>query len=523
VIRGFDLESPCIAPFGKVSHSPLSWPVALADPGGGPDNPRAMTEANANTAAAAEAAPSPKPSEPPGPRESPIAGETPAAWAERAGPLIRAGAAALVTVFVVYVAVFGLRRISKGHLGDFDHFYCAAEAMLKGQDIYRSGRNGYIYPPLLAFLYTPLTVLDIHKAAGVMFAINLSLGLACVWWLTREAARRLGTAMTSPALLAMSMVTLALTAEKIRGECNHGQTNILMLCLFTAAVAWMDRAPLAAGAALGAAFNIKYMPIVALPYLLLRRRWTAAAAFAASAVGFALLPAALSGWETNRRDLGVAFGGLLALIGIRTGEHAANIEGITAGFSISITSAIARGFGVGRPVIYSVAAGAAVAALSAVAVMVMYTVRGRPVFAWPSAAGQEARPFAGLVALEWAALIVAFLVFSPQTNTRHLVLLMPMNACIAALLLFPAAGVSARPVAVGAALMMLGLTMPPGGVEGLEGATEAWHGIGGPSWCLLACLLTVFAVGLRHVGAGEGVVGQVSDLTTRGEPVRSAT
>src|SRR5438045_432922 len=42
--------------------------------------------------------------------------------------------------------------------GDFLAFYEAAQAMRTGGDLYTERHRNYIYPPLVAFLYMPLTV-----------------------------------------------------------------------------------------------------------------------------------------------------------------------------------------------------------------------------------------------------------------------------------------------------------------------------------------------------------------------------
>src|SRR5205823_2225794 len=111
----------------------------------------------------------------------------------------------------------------------------------------------------------------------------------------------------------------------------------------TAALWLLDRRPTLAGMALGMAFNIKYLPIVLLPYLMMRRRYAATAGFIAGAVGFALLPALNTGWDTNLANLATAYGGLLRMVGVVSpSAPVAHVEDITDGLSVSITSGFAR-------------------------------------------------------------------------------------------------------------------------------------------------------------------------------------
>ena len=263
---------------------------------------------------------------------------------------VRLSRIVLVAAWIAVLACLFLNAVRRvgGDTGDFVHFYEAARAMVRGEDVYASGRGGYIYPPLLAFLYTPLALLPQNPAAVILLVCNTALLLGSVFLAVREFARRFGVPADGWKTAAVALAAVLLVADKLKGELQMWQTNLLMLLLFTAALRLLDRRPALAGMALGLAFNIKYLPIVFLPYLLLRRRWTAAGAFAASAVGFALLPAVLTGWDVNLHYQAVAYSGLFRLMGVPVGAApAANIDGITAEFSVSIPSGMARLAGAG--------------------------------------------------------------------------------------------------------------------------------------------------------------------------------
>src|SRR5258706_4440666 len=58
----------------------------------------------------------------------------------------------------------GFASVFHTNCGDFEHFYYAARAMRDGSDLYASGVHGYIYPPLIAFLFMPLTWLPVKLA-----------------------------------------------------------------------------------------------------------------------------------------------------------------------------------------------------------------------------------------------------------------------------------------------------------------------------------------------------------------------
>jgi len=57
-----------------------------------------------------------------------------------------------MTVLLVCGA-HAVRQFWAGDPGDFGHFYRAASAMWKGEDIYLAAQGHYIYLPFLAFIF----------------------------------------------------------------------------------------------------------------------------------------------------------------------------------------------------------------------------------------------------------------------------------------------------------------------------------------------------------------------------------
>jgi uncharacterized membrane protein len=72
-------------------------------------------------------------------------------------------------------------------------------------------------------------------------------------------------------------VATLMVATRLRSEFQMWQTNVPMMLLMLAALHWLDPRPRLAGLSLGMAVSIKYLPLLFLPYLLLRRRFAAAA------------------------------------------------------------------------------------------------------------------------------------------------------------------------------------------------------------------------------------------------------
>jgi hypothetical protein len=445
------------------------------------------------------------------------------------------GAAILCQLVVFAVLLhYVWHRLSAGHFGDFQHFYTAAQALRDGVSPYGVTapgflHPGYIYPPLIAFLYVPLTYLgDAVSAAHVSLLINI-LALAAGLWIGAQAMlerfeRGTPSERRGYLLAVITCVALLLSLDKAKGELQMLQTNAFIFTAFMIALWLLDRSSIGVGAALGFAINIKYQAIVMFPYLLLRRRWAAAGWTAAWSAFWAMLPGVMIGFGTEMRYLGVAFGGVLQLVGLKSAGKVgdtATIEALGSGLSISIPSAITRLLATGShaaPLILTALMGMGWIGLLAVA----YRASDVPWLRWPIPAhgGQRKAPWCGWVAIEWMILIVTVLAFSPQTNTRHLVLMMAVDLGALALVVSgPRTPRALVPVLLGILVIWGGLNLPPGHrtqtttatgqlLEDTESPTVAhWHRIGGPSWAILAGMLLIAWGGLRR--GGREVQGRV--------------
>ena len=350
-------------------------------------------------------------------------------------------------------------------LHDFPTFYAAAKLALSHGDIYTAGATPdvrYVYPPLIAFVFTPLTMFSLVGAAHVFALLNTLMISGSIWLATKTILSRLNLSPTRllwPCVFLCSLLSWTQTHNLL----IMGETDALMLFLFTLAFYWLDSNPLLAGMALGFAFNIKYLPVVAIPYFLLRRRWAAALFTLLGSIFFAWLPALLLGWRETARDLRVSMGGLLRWVGVAPERsHSIRLHDIADDLSVSLTSALARvlqphGFSNFAVLILAGAIGLIVLLLAAW----VYHRNGVSLIAWPDSPHQSLHPFRQLVALEWPGLVTAALVFSPDTNTRHLVMGVLVNA-LGAVLLLSLPPRRSRKTLLGLLIIFVTYTMPFG-------------------------------------------------------------
>ena len=385
-------------------------------------------------------------------------------------------------------------------LHDFPTFYQAAQLALRHGDIYTAGSTPdvrYVYPPLIAFMFTPLTRFSLVKAAHVFLLLNTLMMFGSIALATRMILSRLNIRAASifwPSVLLCTLLSWTQTHNVL----IMGETDVLMLFCFTLAFYWLDSNPILAGVALGFAFNIKYLSIVAVPYLLLRRRWRAAISAFAGSVFFALLPMLLLGWRETLRDLRVSMGGLLLWVGVppeRT--YSIRVHNISDDLSVSLTSALARVLqphGLSNAGVMILAC--IVGLLVVLAAAWMYQRKGLTLAAWPPESRQSFHPFRQLVALEWPGLVAAALVFSPDTNTRHLVMGVLANVLGAVLLLSLPIRFS-RMALVGLLIIFITYTMPFGRAS--SGMHLFYYRYSIPSCGLLFGYLLILWTGLNRL------------------------
>jgi hypothetical protein len=217
---------------------------------------------------------------------------------------------------LLFVA-FGLLAIRLGVLAlgfgrtslqmDFSAFYAAGQAaaaglspyenhvarvppIWDGVDTYRHSR--FLYPPLVARLFQPLTLLGYLKAKLVWMLLCLAALSGALW----IAARLAGVIRRPRALLAVGI--LAAGYHPLLTLLERGQSDSITLLLLVAALAWTardHRAWLGPGLLLALATLLKLHCVFVLPFVLIRRRFRVLGGFALAAAALLLLDAVVDG------------------------------------------------------------------------------------------------------------------------------------------------------------------------------------------------------------------------------------
>jgi len=429
-------------------------------------------------------------------------------------PAIGCGA---VAVLVLVLLCMDLRR---SHGNTFSVFYFASESIATGGDIYKShapdsDRCEYVYPPLFAVLVMPLTHYKVITATRIWTVIDACLTVLAVTLGSIEAARRFRIPATKATISGMAAGSLLLGIGEIKTELATSQTDTLVLICFVLALGWLDQWPILCGLALGFGSNIKYQTLIALPYLLLTRRWKAAASTAISSAGFALLPGLLVGFGRNMQYLRSALGGLGHFASINN-QGAASTVALTWSRSVSITSAIGRllescGINPSGAFLLAPVVGLVCLALA----RQLYKQHGIGMLPARRAIASGENAPEGLVALEWTGLMVMWLVFGPEVSRRHMYVLLLMDV-IAVALLFASRGRQRIVLMAGLLVCQAGLRIPSG--AGFGALATAFNWAGGASWGLLVYYGTLLSTGFVWLrGISGAPVSEVPPVMRTGD------
>ncbi|MDQ2918967.1 MAG: DUF2029 domain-containing protein, partial [Verrucomicrobiota bacterium] len=362
-------------------------------------------------------------------------------------------------MLLVVVAPIALRLL-RANTEDFGYFYSAANAMRHGEDIYRAAEGNYIYPPLLAFLFQPLTFLPERGAMAVWLVISAASIVTAVFIAANEAAMRwlpIEPQFHRDHVWGIAGIALLLNVDKLHKTFGLGQTDSLIVLAGALVLCWMNRRPALAGIAIGASANIKYLTLIFVPYFLLKRNFRAALSSIVSFVFFLALPAVEIGLERATHYAMEAFSALGRMIGLTSAKQTVQIFSVTWHRSVSITSAVFR-LTRSQGLSDLLAVGLTLLAFAVIMAAIVFAARRNGVRIFDRDSASER-----LVSLEWAVLIFLALAFSPQTSSRHMILALLIYVLAVAIYFAQPARGPRILLAVAGIIFALSLSFPLGG------------------------------------------------------------
>ena len=202
-------------------------------------------------------------------------------------PAFIAQASLIGTALAIYGLVLGQAGFRHQ---DFGAYLAAAHDVLSGQPLYAAFlhhpfpdptlRPAYIYPPAFALLVSPLAWVPLDVAGAIWLVI-------CQGCLA--AAALLVVRWLRPAAWAITAIIVGTaTFYPLWIDAVQGQANLILVLLITAGVAGIVKGDARFGVALGVATALKLTPALLLVWLLLDRRFRAAAWMLAGFAGVTL-------------------------------------------------------------------------------------------------------------------------------------------------------------------------------------------------------------------------------------------
>jgi alpha-1,2-mannosyltransferase len=229
-----------------------------------------------------------------------------------------AGQAAAVATLAVAAALFLRWYGNKHNYFDLRIYVSAMRWWAGGHPLYDyaqpdrvQGELYFTYPPFTALVLRPFAAVPIRFTIGV-FIVGTAIALAITtWWLVAPLADRYGMPRWFAAGLAIPLVFVI---EPTRETFTLGQINMLLIVLLLADLLFAvprassgapasnrasSGAPASngwrwAGVGIGLATALKLFPGIFIVYLLVTRRWRAAAVASATAAGATLFAAAVA-------------------------------------------------------------------------------------------------------------------------------------------------------------------------------------------------------------------------------------
>jgi alpha-1,2-mannosyltransferase len=201
--------------------------------------------------------------------------------------LRRTGQRVLIVV-AFYVAVWAFLAVAAARNGYFDLkvYYGAMNYWVHGGGqlydyLVPQTEYGFTYPPFAAGLMLPMAFMSWHAAIAVSVALNVVVIVAMLGWLVGPVIQRKGWTPWFALAVALGLTALF---EPVRETVNFGQVNLLLLFLVAADLLLLVRkGNRFGGIGIGIATAIKLTPGIFIVYLLVTRRWRAAAVASAAA------------------------------------------------------------------------------------------------------------------------------------------------------------------------------------------------------------------------------------------------
>ena len=202
-----------------------------------------------------------------------------------------------ITTPITFTLIPFIRFLRSGTDMDYRTWYQAGQTVLHGGEIYPHGQIfPFMYPPMCALMLGVPAFFGKAMMILILSSVNTVAWLLCIWFTSALISEK----GNSPIVIA-NVVLMPF----IWSSYHLGQPSLVLLALMLGAfLSLRYRRQFLAGALIAVAAAIKAFPLLAIPYLIYRRYWTAAAALLVSLIILLfILPIPFRGGQRTVNDV----------------------------------------------------------------------------------------------------------------------------------------------------------------------------------------------------------------------------
>lgn len=201
-------------------------------------------------------------------------------WLDRYGPWI----ALLIATAAYY------KRFAKPDDAGMLLYPQAAQCLIDHQ-VLQTCAGAFTYPPAFAFVMTPFALMPAGLKVVVWYLITVAAAVGCYRLAERVTAKMFGDTFNDIELAWLRIVSIVLSIKFVLAVLENQAYDLLSFIFIMLGLGGLvgGRAMLG-GAALGIAAAIKATPVIFLPYLIVKKRFAAAAAFAVALLLLSFAP-----------------------------------------------------------------------------------------------------------------------------------------------------------------------------------------------------------------------------------------
>jgi len=203
------------------------------------------------------------------------------------------------TTAITFTLIPFIRFLRTGTDMDYRTWYHAGQTVLRGDKIYPRGQIfPFMYPPTCALILAVPAFFGKAMLILILSLANTMAWLLCIWFTSALICEK---RVQNPPIVMANLIVIPI----VWSSYHLGQPSLVLLALMLGAFLGLRyNRQFLAGALIAVAAAIKAFPLLAIPYLIYRRYWTAAGAVLLTLIILLfILPIPFRGWQRTLNDV----------------------------------------------------------------------------------------------------------------------------------------------------------------------------------------------------------------------------